>query len=154
MLWFFQWSCMDHKESWVLKNWCFWILVMEKTLESPLDFKEIQPVNPKGNQSWIFIARTEAEAEAPILWPPDIKNWLIGKDLDAEKYWRQEKGTTEDEMVGWHHRLDECEFGQALGVGNGREAWCVAVHGVTKSQTSLSYWTEQTQEDSARVLTV
>ena len=92
---------LDHKEGWVLKNWCFWTVVLEKTLESPLDCKEIQPVNPKGNQPWIFIGRTDAEAETPILWPPDEKTWLIGKDPDAGKDWGQkEKGTTEDEMVG------------------------------------------------------
>ena len=98
---------LDYKESWMPKNWCFWPVVLEKTLESPLDCKEIQPVHPKGNQSRIFIGRTDVEAEIPILWPPDVKNWLIGKDPDAEKDWRQEeKGTTEDEMVGWHHWLD------------------------------------------------
>ena len=108
---------LDHKESWALKNWCFWTVVLERTLESPLDCKEIKPVNPKGSQSWIFIGRTDAEAEAPILWPPDAKNWLIWKDPDAGKDWGQEeKGTTEDEMVGWHHRLDGYEFEQALGV--------------------------------------
>ena len=102
---------LDHKESWVLKNWCFWTVVLEKTLESPLDCKEIQPVHPKGNQSWIFIEMTDAETETPILWPPDAKNWLIGKDPDAGKDWRQEeKGMTEDEMVGRHHRLDGHEF--------------------------------------------
>ena len=102
---------LDHKESWVLNNWCFWTVVLEKTLESPLDFKEIQPVHPKGNQSWIFIGRTDAEAETPILWPPDVKNWLTGKAPDAGKDWMQEeKGTTEDEMVGWHHWLDGHEF--------------------------------------------
>ena len=97
----------DHKEGWVLKTRCFQIVVLEKTLESPLDSKEIQPVNPKGNKSWLFTGKTDAEAEAPILWPPDAKNGLIGKDPDAGKDWRQEeKGTTEDEMVGWHHLLD------------------------------------------------
>ena len=102
---------LDYKESWAPKNWCFWTMVMEKTLESPLDCKEIQPVHPKGNQSWIFIERTDAEAEAPILWPPDAKNWLIWKDPDAGKDWRQEeKGMTEDEMVGWHHWLNGHEF--------------------------------------------
>ena len=112
---------LDHKESWAPKNWCFWIVVLEKTLESPLDCKEIQPVHPKGNQSWMFIGRTDAEAETPILWPPDVKNWFIGKDPDAGKDWRQEeKGTTEEEMVGWHHWLDAQEFEQALGVGNGQ----------------------------------
>ena len=118
---------LDHKESWVLKNWWFWTVVLEKTLESPLDCKEIKPVHPKGNQSWLFIRRTDAEAETPILWPPDAKNWLIGKDPDAGKDWRQEeKGTTEDEMVGWHHWLNEHEFKQAPGIcdGQGRLAWC------------------------------
>ena len=111
---------LDYKESWVRKNWCFWTLVLENTLESPLDYKEIQPIYPKGNQSWIFIGRTDAEAEAPILWPPDAKKWLIGKDPDAEKNWRWEKGITEDEMVGWHHQLDGHEFEQTSGVGDGR----------------------------------
>ena len=104
---------LDYKESWVPKNWCFWAVVLEKTLESPLDSKEIQLVNPKGNQSWIFIGRTdtEAETETPILWLPDAKNWVTGKDPDAGKDWRrQEKGTTEDEMVRWHHGLNGREF--------------------------------------------
>ena len=101
--------------------------------------KEIQPVHPKGNQSWIFIGRTDAEAETPVLWPPDAKNWLTGKDPDAGKDWRWEKGTTEDEMVGWHHWLDGHEFEQASGVGDGQGA---SVHGVAKSQTRLSDWTE------------
>ena len=112
---------LDHKESWVPKNWCFWTVVLAKTLESPLDSKEIEPVNPKGNQSWTFIGRTDAEAEALILWPPDAKNWLIGKDLDAGQDWGQEeKGMTEDEMGGWHHRPDEHEFVQATGDGDGQ----------------------------------
>ena len=102
---------LDYKESWALKNWCFGIVVLEKTLESPLDCKEIQPVHPKGNQSWIFIGRTDAVAEIPILWLPDVKNWLIGKDPDAGKDCRQkETGTTEDEMVGWHRQLNGHEF--------------------------------------------
>ena len=101
---------LDYKESWMLKNCCFWTVVLEKTLESPLDCKEIQPVHPKGNQSWVFIGRTDVEAETPILWPPDAKNWLIGKDPDAGKAWRQEKGMTEDEMAGWHHKLNRHEF--------------------------------------------
>ena len=102
---------LDDKESWELKNWCFWTVVLEKTLESPLDYKESQPVNPKGNQPWIFIGRTDAEAETPILWAPNVKSWLIWKDPDAGKDWRQEeKGTTKDEMVGWHHRLNGHEF--------------------------------------------
>ena len=101
---------LDHKESWTPKNWCFWTVVLEKTLQSSLDFKKTQPVLLKGNQSWIFIGRTDAEAETPILWPPDVKNWLIWKDLDTGKDWRQEKGTTENELVGWHHRLNGHEF--------------------------------------------
>ena len=99
------------KKTWVLKNWCFWTVVLEKTLERPLDCKEIQPVHPKGDQSWIFTWRTDAEAETPVLWPPHVKSWLIWKDPDTWKDWRrEEKGTTEDEMVGWHHRLDGHEF--------------------------------------------
>ena len=102
---------LDYKERWALKNWCFWTVVLEKTLESPLDCKEIRPVHPKGNQSWMFIERTDSEAETPILWPPDVKSWLIWKDPDAGKDWGQEeKGMTEDEMVGWHHRLNGHEF--------------------------------------------
>ena len=99
------------KKSWGLKNWCFWTVVLEKTLESPLDLQEIQPVHPKGNQSWIFIGRTDAKAETPKLWPPDAKNWLIGKDPDAGKDGQREKGTTEDEMIGWYHQLKGHEFG-------------------------------------------
>ena len=110
---------LDHKESWMPKNWYFWTSVLDKTLEIPLDCKEIQPVHPKGDQSWVFIGRTDAEAETPILWPPDVKNWLIGKDPDDGKDWRQEeKGMTEDEVVGWHHWLDGLEFEQAPGVGS------------------------------------
>ena len=98
---------LGYKESWALKNWRFWTVVLEKTLERPLDCKEIQSVHPKGNQSWIFIERTDAKAETPTLWPPDVKNWLIGKDPDAGTDWRrEEKGTTEDEMVEWHHWLN------------------------------------------------
>ena len=112
---------LDYKESWMLKNWCLWTEVLEKTLESPLDCKEIKPVSCKGNQSWIYIGRTDVEAETPVLWPPDVKNWLIGKHPDAWKDWRQEeKGTTEDEMVGWHHQLDGLEFEQALEVVDGQ----------------------------------
>ena len=102
---------LDCEESWALENWCFWTVVLEKTLESPLDCKEIQPVYPKGDQSWVFIERTDAEAETLILWPPHVNNWLIGKDSDAGKDWRQEeKWMAEDEMVEWHHRLDVREF--------------------------------------------
>ena len=111
---------LDYKASWVLKNWCCLTVVLEKTLESSLDCKEIKPVNPQENQSWIFIGRTDAEAETPILWPPDTKNQLIGKDHEVGQDWRQEeKGTAEDEMVGWHHQLDGHEFKQTPGVGNG-----------------------------------
>ena len=112
---------LDHKESWVPKNWCFWTVVLEKPPESPLDCKEIEPVNPRGNQSWIFIGMTDIEAETPILRPPDVKNWLIGKDSDVGKDWREEeKGMTEDEIVGWHHQLDGRKFEQALGIGEGQ----------------------------------
>ena len=112
---------LDDKKGRVPKNWCLWSVVMKETLESPLDSKEIQPVHPKGNQSWLFIGKTDGEAKAPVLWPPDVKNWLIGKDADAGKDWRQEeKGTTEDETVGWPHRLNGPEFEQALGVGDGQ----------------------------------
>ena len=116
----FMWE-LDCEESWALKNWCFWTVVMEKSLESPLACKETQPVHPKGDQSWVFIVRTDAEAETPILWPFHAKSWLIGKDPDARKDWRRgEKGTTEDEMVEGHHRLNGREFEQALGVGDGQ----------------------------------
>ena len=109
ILWMWE---LDYKESWVQKNWCFWTVILEKTFESPLDCKGIQPVHPKWNQSWMLIGRTDVEAETPILWPPDGKNWLIGKDSDAGKDWRwEEKGPTVDEMVGWHHRLNGREFG-------------------------------------------
>ena len=102
---------LDHKESWAPKNGCFWTVVLEKTLENPLDCKEVQPVHSNGNQSWILIGSTDVEAETPILWPPDMKNWLIGKGPDAGKDWRrEEKGTTEDEMVGWHHQLNGHQF--------------------------------------------
>ena len=134
----------DHKEGWALKNWCSWTVVLEKTLESPLDCKEIKPVNPKGNQPWIFIRRTDAEAETPILWPPDVKSQLIRKDCDGRKDWRQEKGTTEDEMVGLHHQFNRHEFEHALEMVKDREAWCAAIHGVTKSWTWLSDLTPTT----------
>ena len=111
---------LDCEESWALKNWCFWSVVLEKTLESPLDCKEIQPVHPKGDQSWVFIGRTDVEAETPILWPPDAKTWLIWKDPDAGKDWGQEeKEMTEHEMVGWHHWLNGLLFGWIPGVGDG-----------------------------------
>ena len=132
---------LNHKEGWVLKNWCFRTVVLEKTLESPLDCKEIKTVNHKGNQPWTFIGRTDAEAEALILWSPDAKNWLIGEDPDSGKDWGQEeKGMTEDEMVGWHHWLNGYEFEQTPGASEGQGTWCAAVHGVAKSRTQLSDW--------------
>ena len=138
-------------ESWTIKkNWCFWIVVLEKILESPLDCKEIQSVHPKGNQSWIFIGRTDAEAETPKLWPSDVKNWLIWKDPDAGKDWRrEEKGMTEDEWDGW---MASPTLWTWVWVGSSSwwwtgmdrdTAWCAAVHGVAKSRTRLSNWTEQ-----------
>ena len=134
---------LDYKESWVLKNWCFWTVVLEKTLENPLDCKEIQPVHPEGNQSWVLIGRTDVEAETPILWPPDAKSWLIWKDPDAGRDWGQEeKVTTEDEMVGWITDLIDMGLGRLRELVTDREAWPAAVHGVTKSRTWLSNWTE------------
>ena len=134
---------VDCEESWALKNWCFWTVVLEKTLESPLNCKEIQRVHPKGDQAWVFIVRTDAEAETPILWPPQAKGWLIGKDSDAGRDWGQEeKGMTEDKMAEWHHRLDGHEFGWTPGVGDDREAWRAAIHAVAMSRTRLSDWTE------------
>ena len=134
---------LSHKESWVSRNWCFWTVVLEKALQSPLDFKEIPSVNPKGNQSCIFTGRTDAKAETPIVWPPDVKNWLFGKDPDAGKDWRQEKkGMTEDEMAEWRYWLDGHEFEQGLGMVMDREAWCAAVHGIVKSWIQPSDWTE------------
>ena len=136
---------LDYKESWVLKKWCFWTVVLE-TIESALDSNEIQPVHPKGDQSWAFIGRTDAEAETPKLWPPDAKNWLIWKDPDAGKDWGQEeKGTTEDKMVEWHHRLNDMGLCGPWELVMDRKAWPAAIHGVTKSQTWLSDWTEVTE---------
>ena len=138
---------LDYKESWAPKNWCFWTVVLGKTLESPLDCKEIQPVHPKGNQSWIFIGRADVEAETPTLWPPDVKNWLIRRDPDAGKDWRQEeKGMTEDEMVGWHHWLNGHEFEQAPGVGDGQGGLvCCSPWGRKKSDMNERLnWTDKT----------
>ena len=130
---------LDQKESWALKNWCFRIVVLKKILENLLDCKEIKPVNPKGNQLWILIGRIDAEAKGPILWPPNVKSWLIGKDLDPGKDWRQkEKGVAEDEVSGWHHQINGLECEQTLG---DRETWHAVVHGVTKNWTRLSEWT-------------
>ena len=140
---------LDYKDSWAPKNWCFWTVVLEKTLESPLDCKEIKPVNPQGNQSWIFFGRTDAEAETTILWPPDVKNWLIGKDPDAGKDWKEEeKGMTEDEMRRWHHWPSGHEFEQAPGVGDSQVNLGAAVHGVAKSRTWLSDWIAHTLSNS------
>ena len=136
---------LNHKDSWALKNWCFWTVVLEKTLETPLDFKEIKQVQPKGNQSWTFIGRTYAEAEAPILWPPNVKKWLIREDPNAGQDWRQEEeGMMEDEMVGWHHRLSEHEFEQALGVGDGQGSQlCCSPRGCKESDmTEWLNWTD------------
>ena len=137
-------SNLDYKENWAPKNWCFWTVVLEKTLEHTLDCKEIQPVHPKGDQSWLFIGRTDVEAETPILWPPDTKSLLIWKHPDAGKDWGQEKkGTTEDEMIGWHHWLNGHRFGYIPGVGDGQGGLaCCGSWRVAKSQTRLSDWTE------------
>ena len=133
---------LDHKESWVPKNWCFRIVVLEKTLKSPLDSKEIKPVSPKGNQPWIFTGRTDAEAEVPVLWPTDAKTGLIGKDPAAGKNWRQkEKGTTEGEIVGWHHWLNGHEFKPTLGDNEGQGSWaCCSPRGPKESRW-LRDWT-------------
>ena len=134
---------LDYKDSWTLKNWCFWTVALEKTLESPLDSKEIQPVHPKGNQSWLFIGGTDNEAETPILWPPDVKNWFFWEDPDAGKDWRrEEKGMTEDETVRWHHQLNNMILSKLWELVMDREAWCAVVHGVAKCRTWLSDWTE------------
>ena len=132
---------LDYKESRAPKNWCFCTVVLEKTLGSPLDCKEIQPVHPKGNQSWL--EGLMLKLKLPILWPPDVKNWLIGKDPDAGKDWRwEEKGMAEDEVVGWYHWHNRNEFEQAPELVMDREAWRAAVRGVAKCQTWLSNWTE------------
>ena len=134
---------LDCEESWAPKNWCFWTVVLEKTLESPLDCKDIQPVHSKRDQSWVFTGRTDAEAETPVLWPPHAKSQLIGKDSDAGRDWGQEeKGTTEDEMAGWHHQLDVRESEWTPGDGDGQGGLAAVIHGVAKSQTRLSDWTE------------
>ena len=146
---------LDYEESWAQKNWCFWSVVLEKTLESPLDCKEIQPVHPKGDQSWVFIGRTDAEAETPIFWPPDVKNWLVGKYPDAGRDWGQEeKGMTEDEMAGWHHQLNGHGFGWTLGVGDGQGglACCspwghrVGHNWVTELNWTSKYGSQETTE--------
>ena len=136
---------LDHKKSWSPKNWCFKIVVLKKTLESTMDSKEIKPINPKRNQSWIFIGRTDAEAEAPTLWPPDVKSWLTAKDPDAGRDWGQEKkGMTKDEMLGWHNRLNGHEFGWTPGVGDGQGGLaCCGSWGHKESDTTeWLHWTE------------
>ena len=141
-VWTWELNC---KESWAQKNGCFWTVVLEKTLESPLDCKKIQPVHPKGNQSWIFIGRTDAEVETSILWPPDVKSWFIWKDPDAGEDWRlEEKGMTEDEMVGWHHWLNGHEFEKAPGAGDGQGSLaCCSPQGPKElDSTERLNWTE------------
>ena len=124
---------LDCEESWAPKNWCFWTAVLEKTLESPSDCKEIQPVHSKGDQSWVFFGRNDAKAETPVLWPPHIKSWLIGKDADVGRDWGQEeKGTAEDEMAGWHHWLNG-RLSELQELVMDREAWCAVIHGVAGS---------------------
>ena len=138
---------LDCEEIWVLKNWCFWTVVLGKALESPLDCKEIQTVHPKGDQSWVFVGRTDDEAETPIIWPPDLKSWLTGKESDARKDWEQEeKGMREDEMVGLHHWLDWHEFGWTSGVGDGQGglaccSWCRKESDMTEQLN----WTDTVQ---------
>ena len=129
---------LDHKESWATKNWCFWTVILDKTLESPLDCKKIIPINPKGNESWIFIGRTDAEAKTPKLWQPAAKIRLIRKDLDASKYWRQEeKGITEDKIFGWHHWFNGHEFEQAPGDSEGQGSLgCCSPRGCKESDTT------------------
>ena len=141
---------LDYKESWAQKNWCLWTVLLEKTLESPLDCKEIQPVHPKGDESWMFFGRTDVEAETPILWPPDVESWLIWKDPDAGNDWGQEeKGMTEDEMVGWHHRHNGDGFGWTPGVGDGQGglACCGSWGRKELDTTERLNWTELNWQD-------
>ena len=134
---------LDCEEGWVPKNWCFWTVVLEKTLESPLDCKKIQPAHSEGDQPWDFFGRNDAKAETPVLWPPHTKSWLIGKDPVAGRDWGQdEKGMTEDEMAGWHHWLEAVSLSELRELVMDREAWHAVIHGVAKSQTRLSDWTE------------
>ena len=140
-VWMWQLDC---EESWAPKNWCFWTVVLEKTLESPLDCKAIQPVHSKGDQSWLFFGRNDAKAETPVLWPPHAKSWLTGKDSDAGRDWGQEKGTTEDETAGWHHWLDGHKFAWTPGVGDGQGglACCNSLGHKQSDTTERLNWTE------------
>ena len=139
---------LDYKESWAQKNWCFWTVVLEKTLESPLNCKEIQPVHPKGDQSWMFIGRTDVEAETPILWPPDAKSWVIWKDPDAGKDWGQEeKGMTEDEIVGWQHWLDGHGFGWTPGFSDG-QGGLVCCGSWGRKEFNMTEWLNWTKVNS------
>ena len=150
-LWMWE---LDYKESWAWKNWCFWTVVLEKTLESPLDCKMIQPVHPKGDQSWVFIGGADVEAETPILWPPEEKSWLIWKDPDAGKDWGQEeKGTTEGEIIGWHHQLDGHGFGRTLGVGDGQGglACCGSWGHKETNMTEWLNWTELSHSETVEL---
>ena len=136
---------LDYEESWAPKNWCFWIVVLEKTLESPLDCKEIQPVHSEGDEPWDFFGRNDAIAETPVLWPPHAKSWLLGKDSDAGRDWGQEeKGMTEDKMAGWHHWLDgrECEWTPGVGDGQGSLTCCGSLGLKESGMTERLNWTE------------
>ena len=139
---------LDCEESWALKNWCFWTVVLEKTLGSPLDCNEVQLVHPKGDQSWVFIGRTDAKAETPVLWPPHAKSWLTGKDPDAGRDWGQEeKGTTEDEMAGWHHRLNGHEFEWTLGVDDG-QAGLACFDSWSRKESDTTEWLNWTEANT------
>ena len=145
---------LEHKEGWMAKNWCSWTMVLKKTLKSPLDCQEVKPVNSQGNQPWIYIGKTDTEAEAPILCPPDVKSWLIGKDPDAGKDWRKkEKRMAEDDMVRWHHWLNGHETEQSSDIVEDREAWCVVVHGVTELNKTLQLTLKQNHRENSKKTT-
>ena len=135
---------LDHKEGWVLKNLCFWTMVLEKTLESPMDYKEIKPVNPKANPFWIFIWRTNTDTETPILWPPNMKSWLIRKDPDAGKYWSRRRRGWQRTMFEWHHHSMDMTLSKLWEMVKDREPWHATVPGVAENQTWLSNWTTTT----------